>query len=106
MKKLLLAMPILLVALPALSNPPTPKSNPLVPKSKRQNIQYADEDAVRVADVPIVRSSKGCIAYLTENKQGFVKIRYPKDKDGKRVCQSKLAYDAAPDTADQNPNPF
>jgi hypothetical protein len=80
-------------------------ANPLTPKSQRQNVQYAGEDAVRLADVPIVRSSKGCIAYLKEDKRGLVKVVYPKDKSGKRVCHPKFSYDA-PESAEKSSAPY
>jgi len=99
MKKVVMALSLCLVTLSALSNP-------LVPKSKRTGIRYSNEEAVRIADAPIVRSSKGCIAYLKEDRRGFVKVSYPRDKKGNRICQPELAYDRTPDSADKNPNPY
>lgn len=53
---------------------------------------YKSDQAKRIIDNPIVRSSKGCVAFLGQDKRGLVIVSYPRDAKGKPICQRDLAY--------------
>ena len=53
---------------------------------------YTRDEAKRILDTPIVRSSKGCVAFLGEDSRGRVVVNYPKDSKGNPICQRDLAY--------------
>lgn len=74
----------------AFDAPPMPKKWHNV--ATEQLIDEAGELSHRIIDVPIVRSSRGCIGFLGETKSGAIVVRHLLDKNGKPVCRSKYAY--------------
>ena len=91
--KLLIMIIVLLstkVALAAGASPPQPKQWHEV--ATEESVQESGRLSKPLVDAPIVRSSKGCIAYLGENKKGEVIVRHLLDKYGKSVCRKEFAY--------------
>ena len=88
---------IMLLAMVAFSQFAGAADAPPLPKAwhaaaTEEDIQKSAELSKRLVDVPIVRSSKGCIGYLGQSKTGEIIVRHLVDKKGKPVCRSEFAY--------------
>lgn len=55
-------------------------------------VQEAAQLSKRLIDAPIVRSSKGCIAFLGEDKDGLVTVSVMRGPDGKPACVKDMPY--------------
>jgi hypothetical protein len=77
---------------------------PKLPKpsvASEKLIQDAYRLSTPIVDAPIVRTSKGCIAYLLQAKDGTVGVAPLYAADGKPVCRKEFSYTAKSLAADR-----